>query len=139
MHGLIVVITSKTCRSAPSPDGIRFAHPQALQEAGCGGFQRHPAWIVVPSPSVQSHGPGAEVVVSPYGTFNVSELFPRRSPKQPLPGIGLHDPLHGRQACPEFVAFDQGVDQICPRYGLFSCRFLPKRGQICYIPVPPNG
>ena len=25
---------------------------------------------------------------------------PGRSPKQPLPGIGLHDPLHGRQACP---------------------------------------
>ena len=23
-------------------------------------------------------------------------LSPRRSPKQPLPGIGLHDPLHGR-------------------------------------------
>ena len=34
---------------------------------------------------------------------------PGRSPKQPLPGIGLHDPLHGRQACPEFMAFDQGV------------------------------
>ena len=29
-----------------------------------------------------------------------------RSTKQPLPGIGLHDPLHGRQACPEFIAFD---------------------------------
>ena len=27
---------------------------------------------------------------------------PGRSPKQPLPGIGLHDPLHGRQARPEF-------------------------------------
>ena len=42
-------------------------------------------------------------------------LSPGRSPKQPLPGIGLHDPLHGRQACPEFIAFDQGVGQICPR------------------------
>ena len=40
---------------------------------------------------------------------------PGRSPKQPLPGIGLHDLLHGRQACPEFIAFDQGVGQICPR------------------------
>ena len=62
---------------------------------------------------------------------------PRRSPKQPLPGIGLHDPLHGRQACPEFIVFDQGVGQICPRSGLFSCRFLPKQGQNCYIPAPP--
>ena len=40
---------------------------------------------------------------------------PGRSPKQPLPGIGLHDPLHGRQTCPEFIAFDKGVGQICPR------------------------
>ena len=40
---------------------------------------------------------------------------PGKSPKQPLPEIGLHDPLHGRQACPEFIAFDQGVGQICLR------------------------
>ena len=60
---------------------------------------------------------------------------PGRSSKQPLPGTGLHYPLHGRQACPEVIAFDQGVGQICPRQRLFSCRFLPKRGQICYIPA----
>ena len=47
------------------------------------------------------------------GDTTVSSLG--RSPKQPLPGMKLHDPLHGRQACPEFVAFDQGVGQICPR------------------------
>ena len=40
---------------------------------------------------------------------------PGRSPKQPLPGIGLHVHLHGRQACPEFITFDQGFGQICPR------------------------
>ena len=40
---------------------------------------------------------------------------PRRSPKHPLPGIGLHDPLHGRQACPESNSFHQGVGQICTR------------------------
>ena len=40
---------------------------------------------------------------------------PGRSPKHPLPGMRLHDPLHGRQACPKFIAFDQGVGQICPR------------------------
>ena len=62
---------------------------------------------------------------------------PERSPKQLLPGIGLHDPLHGRQACPEFIAFDREVGQICPRYELIPCRFLPKREQSCYIPAPP--
>ena len=40
---------------------------------------------------------------------------PGRSAKQSLPEIGLHDPLHSRQACPEFIAFDQGVGQICLR------------------------
>ena len=42
-------------------------------------------------------------------------MSPGRSPKQPLPRIGLHDPLHGRQVCPQFIAFDQGVGQIRPR------------------------
>ena len=63
---------------------------------------------------------------------------PGRSPKQPLPGIGLHDSLHGRQACLEFNSFHQGVGQVSPRKGLFSCRPLPKRGQICDIPALPN-
>ena len=58
---------------------------------------------------------------------------PGRSPKPPLPGIGLQHPLHGRQTCPEFNLFHQGVGNICPRLGLCPCR-LPKRGQICYIP-----
>ena len=40
---------------------------------------------------------------------------PGRSQKQPVPGIGPHDPLHGRQACPELKSFHQGVGQICPR------------------------
>ena len=62
---------------------------------------------------------------------------PGRSPTQPLSGIGLHDPLHGQQACPEFIAFDEGVGQICPGEGLFSCHSIPKCGQICYIPAPP--
>ena len=63
---------------------------------------------------------------------------PGRSPKPPLPGIGIHDPLDGRQACPEFITFDQGSGKVCPRYGLFLCRFLPKRGQMCYILSPPQ-
>ena len=62
---------------------------------------------------------------------------PGKSPEQPPTGIGLHDPLHGLQACPEFNSFHhQGVGQISPREGLFSCCPLPKRGQICDIPAP---
>ena len=49
----------------------------------------------------------------------------------------LHDPPHGRQACPECSSFDQGVGQIFLRLRLFSYRSLPKRGQSCYIPAPP--
>ena len=64
-------------------------------------------------------------------------LSPERSPKQPLPGIGLHDPLHDRQACPKLNSFNQGVGQISLRGGLLSCRPLPKHGQICYNPAPP--
>ena len=40
---------------------------------------------------------------------------PWRSSKQSLLGIGLHDPLDGRQACLELNSFYQGVGQICPR------------------------
>ena len=43
------------------------------------------------------------------------DFVPGEVTKKPLPGIGLHDLLHRRQACPEFIAFDQGVGQIRPR------------------------
>ena len=62
---------------------------------------------------------------------------PEMARKQPLPGIGLHDPLHNRQACPEFNLFHQGVGQISLPEGLFLCRPLPKPGQICGIALEP--
>ena len=58
---------------------------------------------------------------------------PGTARKQPLPGIGLHYPLHDRQACPEFNSVHQGGGQISPPEGLFLCRPLLKRGQICHI------
>ena len=69
-----------------------------------------------------------------WGGRGYDDSVPGRSPKQPLPGIGLHDPLHDRQACPKFNSFHQEIGQISPREGLVSCRPLPKRGQICDIP-----
>ena len=63
---------------------------------------------------------------------------PGRSLKQFLPGIGLHNPLHGRQAYSEFNSFHEGFGQTSPREELFSCRSLPRRGQICDIPAPPQ-
>ena len=72
------------------------------------------------------------------GGVDTRILSPGRSPKQPLPGIRLHDPLHGRQACPEFNSFHQGVGQISPRQILFSYHPFPKRRQICDVPAPPN-
>ena len=60
---------------------------------------------------------------------------PGRSPKHPHPGIRLHDPLHGRQACPEFIAFDQRVRQICPGRGYF--RAVSSQNGDKYVTSPP--
>ena len=54
------------------------------------------------------------------GGGDTTIMFPGRSPKQPLTGIGIHDPLHGQQACPEFNSFQQGVGHISLCEGLFS-------------------
>ena len=72
-----------------------------------------------------------------WGGGDTTITSPGRSPKQPLPGTGLHDLPHGRQACSKFISFHEGVGQISPREGLLSCRPLPKRGQICDIPALP--
>ena len=71
-----------------------------------------------------------------WGGEDTTILSPGRSPKQPRPGIGLHDPLHSRQACPEFNSFHQGVRKKNPREELFSCRPFPKRGKNCDISAP---
>ena len=87
--------------------------------------------------------PGDETVVFPPSPIvepleggDTTIPSPGRSQKQLLPGIRLHYPLHGRQTCPDSNLFNQEVGQMCPRYGLFSCRALPKRGQICDFPAP---
>ena len=49
-----------------------------------------------------------------WGGRGYDDSVPGGSPKQSLPGIELHDALHGRQACPESNSFHQGVGKICP-------------------------
>ena len=77
--------------------------------------------------SVSTIGGGGDTTIS----------SPEMSPKQPLPGIGLHDPLHGRQACPEFNSFHQRVGQIRPREGLFSCFRSQNGDKFLTSPPPP--
>ena len=86
-------------------------------------YGEYTGWIFYISSTI---GEGGETTIS----------SPARSPKQPLPGMRLHDPLHGRQACPEFIAFDQGVSQTCPRLGLFSYHSLPNRDK--YVTSQPT-
>ena len=63
---------------------------------------------------------------------------PWRSPKQSLPGIGLHDPLHGWQACPELNSFHRGVGQILYVPGRGYFRAVPSQnGDTIATPRPP--
>ena len=50
-----------------------------------------------------------------WGGRGYDDFVPGLVTKMAFPGTRLHDPLHGRQACPEFIACDQGIGQICLR------------------------
>ena len=58
-----------------------------------------------------------------------------RSPKQPLPRIGLHDPLHGRQACPELNSFNQGLVKYVPGRDYFLA--APSQNGDTFVTPPP--
>ena len=73
------------------------------------------------------------------GRAGIRRFHPRGGhQKQPLPGIGLHDPLHGWQACPEFIAFDQEVGQYVPGCGYLRAVSSQNRDQFVTSPPPPN-
>ena len=77
-----------------------------------GGYIRY---LYRPSGLTHGHNP-PQTRGSTFGEGGDTTISsPRRSPKQPLPRMRQHDPLHGRQACSKFIAFEQGVGQICPR------------------------
>ena len=61
--------------------------------------------------------------------------FSGRSPKQPLPGMRVHDPLRGRQACPEFIALTRGLVKYVLGRGYF--RAVPSQNGDKYVTSPP--
>ena len=63
---------------------------------------------------------------------------PGRSIIQPLQGIGLRDPLHGQQACPNSTHITRGMVKEVPGRGCFHAVPSPKRGQVCNIPARPQ-
>ena len=65
---------------------------------------------------------------------------PGRSPKQLLPGIGLQDPLHGRQACPELIQLiPPGSWSDMSPVGAIFVPSRPKTGTNLFPPLsPPN-
>ena len=63
---------------------------------------------------------------------------PGRSPKQPLPGIGLQDPLHGRQACPEYIQLiPPGSWSDTSPVGAIIVPSRPKTGTNLFHPLSP--
>ena len=71
-------------------------------------------------------GEGGDTTISSTGRLS----------KRPLPGMRLHDPLHGLQACPKFIAFDQGSVKSVPGRGYF--RAVPSPNGDKYVtPLPP--
>ena len=121
--------TGAAVASSATATSTRVAAPAAATARGAPATAATtPSRITPAVASVSTIGRGGDTTIP----------SPGRSPKHLLPGIGLHAPFHGRQACLEFNSFHQGVGQISPREGLFSCCTLPKRGQICDIPFPPQ-
>ena len=70
------------------------------------------------------------------GSRDTTIPSPGWSPKQSLPGIGLHDPLHGREACPEFNSFYQGVGQMCHGRGYFRAVPCQSGDKFVISPTP---
>ena len=61
---------------------------------------------------------------------------PGRPPKQPLPGTGLHDPLHGRQACPTSHSTRRLVKYV-PSRGYIRAVSSQNGNKLVTSPPPP--
>ena len=60
---------------------------------------------------------------------------PGRSPKYPLPGIGLHDLLRGRQIVPNSIYFTKALVKQAPGRGYF--RVVPSQNGDKFMISPP--
>ena len=60
------------------------------------------------------NGGGGSIITSPWVLPNI-----------PLPGIGLHNPLHGRQACLKLHSFYEWFDLKHSLEGVFHAGPLP--------------
>ena len=78
-----------------------------------------------------------------WGDGDTTIPSPGWSPKQHLPGIGLHDLLHDRRACPDFNSFYQGrlVKYVPGRPGRDYFRAIPsqKGDKFATSSTPPYG
>ena len=72
-----------------------------------------------------------------WGGRGYDDCVPGEITKTDPSGIGLHDPLHGRQACSEFNPFHQGVRNMSPG-GANFVQFPPKTETNLRHPRPPN-
>ena len=84
------------------------------------------------------HGADDESLESFYdwGGRRCDDSVPERSPKQPLPGIGLHDSLHGRQAYPELNSFITGLVKYIPGRDYFGAVPSQNRDKFETSPTP---
>ena len=72
-----------------------------------------------------------------WGGRGYDDSVPGKSPKQPLPRIGLHDALHGRQACPEFIDLTRGLGKYVPSRSYFRAVPSPNGDKLVISPPPP--
>ena len=81
---------------------------------------------------------GREECFTDCGGRGYDDSIPGEVTKTTPSGVGLHDPLHGRQACPESNSYHQGVGQISPREGILLVSYPPKTGTNLLHPRPPQ-
>ena len=91
-------------------------------------FSWHSSCTVVPqkTTSCSTIGEGGDTTIS----------SPGRSPKQPLPGIRLHDLLHGRKLVPNSTHSTRGLVKYVPDRGYFRA-VLSQNGDIFITSPPP--
>ena len=64
------------------------------------------------------------------------ESVPSKQPLPALPGIGLHDLLHDRQACRKFYYFTLGFVRYAPGRGYF--RAVPSQNRDKFVASSPQ-